>query len=77
LVLNERRRREARAVLEEAKRESHEVVAREDEAPFVGSGGRLEPEELLADAPTRLDALEAALRSAGVLKEAWALTVPL
>jgi hypothetical protein len=70
LVLNERRRREAKAVLEETKRESREVVARQDEAPFVGSGGRLEPEERLANAPTRLDALEAALRSAGVLKGA-------
>jgi len=70
LVLNEKRKRDAKAVLEEAKRESREVVARQDDAPFVGTGGRLEPEERLTDAPARLDTLEAALRSAGVLKGA-------
>ncbi len=70
LVLNEKRKRDAKAVLEEAKRESREVVARQDDAPFVGTGGRLEPEERLTDAPSRLDALEAALHSAGVLKGA-------
>jgi hypothetical protein len=36
----------------------------------VSSAGRPESEERLADAPTHLDALEAALRSAGVLKGA-------
>jgi hypothetical protein len=70
LVLNEKRKRDARAVLEEAKRESREVVARQDDAPFVGTAGRLEPEERLTDAPSRLDSLEAALRSVGVLKGA-------
>ncbi|MGE0192474.1 MAG: hypothetical protein AB7T63_10590 [Planctomycetota bacterium] len=70
LVLNEKRKREAKAVLEQAKRESREVVAHQDDAPFVGSGGRLEPEERLTDAPSRLDALEAALHTAGVLKGA-------
>ncbi len=68
LVLNEKRKRDARAVLEEAKRESQAVLARHDEAPFVGTAGRLEPEQRLTDAPARLDALEATLRSAGVLK---------
>jgi len=70
LVLNEKRKRDAKAVLEEAKRDNREVVARQDDAPFVGSAGRLEPEERLTDAPSRLDTLEAALRSAGVLKGA-------
>ncbi len=70
VVLNERRKREAKAVLDEAKRESGEVVARQDAAPFVGTAGRLEPEERLTDTPSRLDALEATLRSAGVLKGA-------
>jgi hypothetical protein len=68
VVLNEKRKREAKAVLEEAKRESRDVVARQDDAPFVGTAGRLEPEARLTDAPSRIDALEAALRSAGVLK---------
>ena len=68
--LHFQRKRDAKAVLEEAKRESREVVARQDDAPFVGTGGRLEPEERLTDAPARLDTLEAALRSAGVLKGA-------
>jgi len=70
VVLNEKRKREARAVLEEAKRESSEVVARQDDAPFVGSGGKLEPEHRLADTPSRLDSIEAALQAAGVLKRA-------
>lgn len=68
VVLNEKRKREAKAVLEEAKRASSEVVARQDDAPFVGSGGKLEPEHRLTDAPSRVDALESALRTAGVLK---------
>ncbi|MFM8385195.1 MAG: hypothetical protein ACKOCB_00040 [Planctomycetia bacterium] len=68
VVLNEKRKRDAKAALEEAKRDSRDVVARQDDAPFVGTAGRLEPEARLADAPTRLDALEAALRTAGVLK---------
>lgn len=50
------------------KRDSRDVVARQDDAPFVGTAGRLEPEARLADAPTRIDTLEAALRTAGVLK---------
>ena len=70
VVLNERRKREARAVLEEAKRESGQVVARQDDAPFVGSGGKLEPEHRLADTPSRIDSIEAALQAAGVLKRA-------
>jgi hypothetical protein len=70
LVLNEKRKRDAKAALEEAKRDNREVVARQDDAPFVGTAGRLEPEARLADSPVRLDALEAALRSAGVLKGA-------
>lgn len=70
LVLNEKRKRDAKAVLEEAKRDNREVVANQDDAPFVGTGGRLEPEERLTDAPSRIDALEAALRSAGVIKGA-------
>jgi hypothetical protein len=70
VVLNEKRKREAKAVLEEAKRESRDVVARQDDAPFVGTAGRLEPEARLTDAPSRIDALEATLRSAGVLKGA-------
>ena len=70
VVLNEKRKREAKSVLEQARRESSEVVARQDAAPFVGTGGRLEPEERLTDAPSRIDALEATLRSAGVLKGA-------
>lgn len=70
VVLNEKRKREAQAVLEAAKRESGEVVARQDDAPFLGSGGKLEPEHRLADAPSRLDAVEAALAAAGVLKRA-------
>jgi hypothetical protein len=70
VVLNEKRKREAKAVLEEAKRESRDVVARQDDAPFVGTAGRLEPEARLTDAPSRIDALEAALRTAGVLKGA-------
>ncbi|MBL9087357.1 MAG: hypothetical protein JNM10_09460 [Planctomycetia bacterium] len=68
VVLNEKRKREAHAVLEAAKRESGEVVARQDDAPFVGSGGKLEPEHRLADTPSRLDSIEAALAAAGVLK---------
>lgn len=68
VVLNEKRKREAKAVLEEAKRENRDVVARQDDAPFVGTAGRLEPEARLTDAPSRIDALEAALRTAGVLK---------
>lgn len=70
VILNEKRKREARAVLEEAKRESGDVVARQDEAPFVGSAGKLEPEHRLADAPSRLDAIEEALATAGVLNRA-------
>ena len=70
VVLNEKRKRDAKAVLEEAKRDNREVVAQQDDAPFVGTGGRLEPEERLTDAPSRLDALEAALHSAGVIKGA-------
>lgn len=59
--------------------EGEPVVAREAwrddpqcgfKSPFVGTAGRLEPEARLADAPTRSDALEAALRTAGVLKGA-------
>jgi hypothetical protein len=68
LVLNEKRKRDAKAVLEEAKRDNREVVARQDDSPFVGTGGILEPEHRLTDAPSRLDALEAALLAAGVLK---------
>lgn len=68
MVLNEKRKREAKAVLDAAKHESADVVARQDDAPFVGSGGRLEPEHRLADAPSRFDAVEAALAVAGVLK---------
>lgn len=68
VVLNEKRKREARAVLQEAKRESGDAVARQDDAPFVGSGGKFEPEHRLADTPSRLDAIEAALAAAGVLK---------
>lgn len=70
VVLNEKRKREAKAVLDAAKQESVDVVARQDDAPFAGSGGRLEPEHRLADAPSRLDAVEAALAAAGVLKRA-------
>ena len=70
VVLNEKRKREAKAALEEAKRDSRDIVAHQDDAPFVGTAGRLEPEARLADAPARVDALEAALRSAGVLKVA-------
>ncbi len=70
LVLNEKRKRDAKAALEAAKADARDVVATQDAAPFVGTGGRLEPEDRLADAPTRLDTLEAALRSAGVLKGA-------
>jgi len=68
VVLNEKRKREAQAVLEAAKRESGDVVARQDDAPFVGSGGKLEPEHRLADTPSRLDSIEGALAAAGVLK---------
>lgn len=68
VVLNEKRKREAKAVLDAAKQESADVVARQDDAPFVGSGGRLEPEHRLADTPSRLDAVEAALAASGVLK---------
>jgi hypothetical protein len=68
LVLNEKRKRDAKAALEEAKRDSREVVAHQDDAPFVGSAGKVEPEARLADAPARLDALEATLQAAGVLK---------
>ena len=68
VVLNEKRKREAKAVLEEAKRESRDVVASQDDAPFVGTAGRLESEARLTDAPSRIDALEAALRTAGVLR---------
>jgi len=68
VVLNEKRKREAQAVLEAAKRESGEVVARQDDAPFVGTGGKLEPEHRLADTPSRLDSIDAALAAAGVLK---------
>lgn len=68
VVLNEKRKREAKAVLDAAKQESADVVARQDDAPFVGSGGKLEPEHRLADTPSRLDAVEAALTAAGVLK---------
>jgi hypothetical protein len=67
LVLNEKRKREAKAVVEEAKREIGEVVSRQDDAPFVGTGGHLETEARLTDAPSRIDALEATLRSAGVI----------
>lgn len=70
LVLNEKRKREAKAVLDEAMRESREAVARQDDAPFEGTAGRIEPEARLTDAPSRIDALEAALRAAGVLKGA-------
>jgi hypothetical protein len=70
VVLNEKRKRDAKAALEEAKRDSRDVVAHQDDAPFVGTGGRTEPEERLTDAPSRIDALEATLRSAGVLKGA-------
>lgn len=70
MVLNEKRKRDAPAILEEANRASGEVVGRQDDAPFVGTAGRMEPEARLADAPARVDALEAALRSAGVLKGA-------
>ena len=70
LVLNEKRKRDARAALETAKADARDVVATQDGAPFVGSGGRLEPEERLTDAPSRIDTLEAALRSAGVIKGA-------
>lgn len=70
VVLNEKRKRETRTVLDEAKRASDEVVAHQDDAPFVGSGGKLEPEHRLADAPSRLDVIEAALAAAGVLKRA-------
>ena len=68
VVLNEKRKREAQAVLEAAKRESGEAVARQDDAPFVGTSGKLEPEHRLADTPSRLDSIEAALTAAGVLK---------
>jgi hypothetical protein len=68
VVLNEKRKREAKAVLDAARQESAEVVARQDDAPFVGSAGKLEPEHRLADAPSRLDSIEAALAAAGVLK---------
>ena len=47
-----------------------QVVARQDDAPFVGSGGKLEPEHRLADTPSRIDSIEAALQAAGVLKRA-------
>jgi hypothetical protein len=70
VVLNEKRKREARDVLEDAKRESGDLVARQDDAPFVGSAGKLEPEHRLADTPSRLDSIEAALHAAGVLKQA-------
>lgn len=70
VVLNEKRKREAKAVLEQAKGETADVVARQDDAPFVGSAGKLEPEHRLADAPSRLDSIEAALQAAGVLKRA-------
>lgn len=69
VVLNENRKRQAQAVLEAAKRETGEVVARQDDAPFVASGGKLEPEHRIADAPSRLDAIEAALAAAGVLEQ--------
>jgi hypothetical protein len=68
VVLNEKRKREAKAVLDVAKQESADAIARQDEAPFVGSVGKFEPEHRIADAPSRLDALEAALAVAGVLK---------
>jgi len=68
IVLNEKRKRDTKAALDAAKADAREVVASQDEAPFVGSGGKLEPEERLTDTPSRIDALEAALRSAGVLK---------
>lgn len=51
-----------------AKQESADVAARQNDAPFVGSGGTFEPEHRLADTPSRLDAVEAALAAAGVLK---------
>ena len=60
VVLNEKRKREAKAVLD--------ALARQDDAPFVGSAGRLEPEHRLTDAPSRLDLMEAALAVAGVHK---------
>jgi hypothetical protein len=69
VVLNEKRKREAMAVLDAARRESADVVARQDDAPFVGSAGKLEPEHRLADAPSRLDAIESALAAAGVMKQ--------
>ena len=68
VVLNEKRKREAQGVLEAAKRESSDVVVSQDDAPFVGSAGKLEPQHRLADAPSRLDSIEAALTTAGVLK---------
>lgn len=68
VVLNAKRKREARDVLDAAKQDSADVVARQDDAPFVGTAGKLEPEHRLADAPSRLDAIEAALAAAGVLK---------
>jgi hypothetical protein len=68
IVLNEKRKRDTKTALDAAKADAREVVATQDEAPFVGSGGKLEPEERLTDAPSRIDALEAALRAAGVLK---------
>jgi hypothetical protein len=68
VVLNEKRKREAKAVLDAAKQESADVVGRQDDAPFEGSAGKLEPEHRLADAPSRLDSIEAALAAAGVLK---------
>jgi hypothetical protein len=70
IVLNEKRKRDTKAALDAAKADARDVVASQEEAPFVGSGGKLEPEGRLADAPARLDALEAALRTAGVLKGA-------
>jgi hypothetical protein len=41
-----------------------------DAVAIVCTAGRLEPEVRLTDAPSRLDALEAVLRSAGVIKGA-------
>lgn len=55
-------------MLEEVERDNREVVANQDGAPFAGTGGRREPEERLTDAPSRLDALEMELYSAGLIK---------
>lgn len=61
VVLNESRKREARADLQAVKRESREVVARQDDTPFVGSAGKLQPEHRFADTASRLDSIEAGL----------------